>query len=79
MLHTWVLTFSVHPNIIISRTLCKMLCAFSIFQPESWPVLSGMLDFKSSSSSTDIASSFSKPSEVRPKRRCCMFHFNAAR
>ena len=61
----------------ISRTLCEMLC--SKFQPDSSPVFFGMFSFNSSSSSTDIWWSLSKPSAVRPKRRCCIFHFNAAR
>jgi len=29
----WVLKFSVHPNMMISRTLCSILCAFSNFHP----------------------------------------------
>ena len=61
------------------HTLCRMLWAFSIFHPEDCPVLSGMLDFKSSNSSTDSWCSRSHPSAVKPKRRCCMFHFNAPR
>ena len=79
MLYTCVLKFSDHPNIMISRALCKMLWAFSIFQPDSWPVLSGMFSFNRSSSSADITLSLSTPSAVRPNRRCCMFHFNAAK
>ena len=73
----WVLKFSVHPNIMIFRTLCRMLWALSKFQPDFSPVLCGIFAFNSSSSSTDIAWSLSRPSTVRPNRRC--FHFNAAK
>ena len=37
----WVLKFSVHPNMMISRTLCSMLCAFSSFHPLFWTLLLG--------------------------------------
>ena len=53
-----------------TRTLCKMLCAFSKFHPEASPVFSGILDFKSSNSSIDISCSFSQSSATSPKRRC---------
>jgi hypothetical protein len=73
----------------LKRTAAKahrMLSAFSIFHLEDCPVLSGILNFKSSKSSTvlhtestDSWCSRSQPSAVKPKRRCCMFHFNAVR
>jgi hypothetical protein len=50
----------------------RMQWGFSIFHPEDRPVLSGILDFNSSKSSTDSWCSRSQPSAVKPKRRCCM-------
>ena len=50
----WVLKFSDQPYRRISRTLCRILCAFSKFQPAASPVLSGRLDFNSSNNSAEL-------------------------
>jgi hypothetical protein len=57
----------------------SMMWAFSFFHPEDCPVLSGIMDFKSSKSTTESWYSQSQPLAVKPKRRCCMFHFVAVR
>ncbi len=75
----WWLKFSDQPKSRISRTLWRILWAFSKFQPLTPPVLSGMFSLSRSSSSTDKSWSFSSPAAVRPNRRCCMSHRSAAR
>ena len=58
----------------ISHTLYRMLCAFSNFHTDASPVLSCMLDFKGSNSSTERACSLSQPAAVIPNWHCCIFH-----
>ena len=74
----WVLTFSDQPKRICSRTLCRILCAFSNFHALISPLLTGRLAFKSSRRETDMACSFCKVSAGISNLRDCMCHFKAA-
>ena len=58
-----------------------MLCSFSKskFKPDAFPILSSMLDSKSSNNSIDMLCRFLQSSATSLKRRCYMFHFNSAK
>ena len=74
----WVLTFSDQLKRISSRTLCRILCAFSNFHAFTSPLFTGRLVFNSSRSETDMACSFCNVSAVISNFLDCRCHFKAA-
>ena len=74
----WQDVFSDHPHITISRTLCRMLCAFSKFQPCAPPTRSGKCDLSISSKDTLFLCKSCKSLTVTFHSLLIMFHSRAS-
>ena len=70
----WHEVFSDQPHITISRTLCKMLCAFSRFHPCAPPILSGKCSLRASRSPLLNWWSSDKSLTVRVHSLLSIFH-----